>query len=328
MPSIIALTCSDLDDKVKMKYYIDSCKRNNVEYDIIGINKKFTWLGRMKWIKEYLETSNHDIVCFTDAYDVFYLDNLNTIKDKFLSFECDIVWSAEKMYSFQLNEDKSFFDNLYSSGNEYKYINAGTFMGYRYALLKLFTDIIDISLKDNTFINELYSINFFVDTIRGADQTWISHHLAKYWQNYNIKLDIECHIFYVPCDDWHYIEGCVDKDMKNIKTGKTPSVIHVCNKSVYEHILQELYSWKYPDSFLKHVANKEYTWGDYNTVRFLDHGVMNAFGKGWYLYIDDHTIKACFGGNRIHMITFNEDYSEYVSVREGDNDMVKGTIVI
>jgi len=325
MATISAVTPSDIMDKTKMKYLLDSCNRNGIDLDIIGIGKRFSWLERMKWFKEYLETSKSDIICFTDGYDVFYLDNLNTIKDKFLSFECDIVWSAEKAYTHQLEEDKSFFDNLHTKHFGYIYLNGGTYIGYRIALLKLFTDIIDGSLNDPVFLSEL-NIRFYNDTMRGLDQTWISHHLSKFWNNYKIKLDIECKIFYLPCIDWHSIDEFIDTNMKVLATGQTPSIIHVCCKSEFEHILEQLYSWKYKDTFYDFLVDKRYTWAN-DTIRFLKDGKMEAFGKGVYSYIDAHTVKAIFGWHSIHIMTFNNDYSEYTSVRLKDGDTVRGSVI-
>jgi len=62
--------------------------------------------------------------------------------------------------------------------------------------------------------------------------------------------------------------------------------------------------------------NKTYTWGDYS-VTFLENYKMNAFGAGNYEIIDDFNIIAKFGG-REHNIKFNNDYTEFTSIRKDD----------
>jgi len=321
MSDIEVVSVSNVWNEYKMKFLFESSKKNNFNVNILGLGKKFTWLERMKWLLEYIENSNKLIVCFTDAYDVFYIDNLDVIKNKFLNFNCDIVWSVENWYSHQLKEDKCFFDNICQVNTRYKYLNGGTFIGYREKLKKLLNDIINISLKDSKFINEL-NINFYNDNIPGLDQTWISHHLVKNWEKYNIKFDYLCEIFYVPSEDWYNIEKYIDTSLTLLSTGKKPSIFHVTWKAKFEHILRRLYNWKYNPMIYDFLYHKEYNWYN-NTIQFLENGKMNAFGDGTYEYINKNLIKAFFG-EKEHIISFNEDYTEYTSVRTYDNEIVKG----
>jgi uncharacterized Fe-S cluster protein YjdI len=314
-------------DEHNMKYLLESSQKNRFNIEIIGIGTTFSWLQRIISFRTYLEQSNIDIICFTDGYDVFYLDDLTTIKNKFLQFNCDILWSVEKSYTHQLDSDKSFFDNLYPINFGYKYLNAGTYIGYREQLLRFFGDILDISLKDNAFINELSSIKYYNDDIRGSDQTWISHHLCKNWNKYNIQFDIYCDVFYIPTEDWSNLELHIQKNMTIIATGKTPSIIHVCYKSLFNYILDKLYVWKYGTNIMfNFLVNKKYNWGT-GIIQFLENGEMDAFGNGIYYYLDKHKIIAFFG-EKEHEITFNENYSEYTSIRKHDNECIRGNIVL
>jgi len=248
MDSIVAVTPSNVMDNEKMKYILESSRLNGFELTIIGIGKEFSWQKRMKWFQEYLKTTTAEIVCFTDAYDVFYLDNLNTIKEKFLTFQCDIVFAAEKWYSHQLPSDKKFYDEMCHTEFGYKYLNAGTFIGYSKTLLRLFDDILEKSLNDPIFIEELREAdNYPPEKIKGNDQTWISHHISRHnnWNIYNIKLDYYCKIFYLPVDDWEDIDKYIDPNMKVISTGQNPSIIHVTWKARFGHILTKLFDMKY-----------------------------------------------------------------------------------
>jgi hypothetical protein len=54
---------------------------------------------------------------------------------------------------------------------------------------------------------------------------------------------------------------------------------------------------------------------------------MKAFGDGIYKIIDNFNIIANFGG-REHNIKFNDDYTEFISTREGDSCIVIGKIIV
>lgn len=251
MTNIIAVTPTNVYDLSKMKYLLYSTKKNNFKVDVIGLGKEFRWIERMKWFQTYLNEmpkDTNDIICFTDAYDVFYVDGLDTIKEKFLTFQTDIVWSVEKSYSHQINKDKGFFDDLCKTNHGYKYLNGGTFVGYKNALLQLFNDVLDISLNDKKFIREINTSNIWRhdnDKVNGLDQTWISHHIRTNFSKYKIRFDYLCEIFYVAVGDWDNIKAFVNNDMVVLSTGKSPSIIHVPWKAQKEPVLKELFEMKY-----------------------------------------------------------------------------------
>ena len=303
-----------------MKYLLESSQRLGFTVDVIGIGKRFSWLDRMEWFKEYLSgIQDNPIVCFTDAYDVFYVDSLEVIRQKFLELDTEILWSTEKWCSHHILYDNEFYEAR--AKTNYRYINAGTFMGYKTALLQLFTDILD-ALKDPGFINELV-IGFYNNDIRGSDQTWISHYLVKNFDKYNIKLDYYCTVFYLPCGDWSNIDECIDSNLMVKETGMKPSIIHVPWKSRYEYIMLQLYQRRFGNS---NVENKKYSWEGGHTIQFLEGGKMKAFGEGRYIQLDHHIIQAFFGG-REHMLIFNDNYTSFTSIRRDDNEIIKGSIV-
>jgi lipopolysaccharide biosynthesis glycosyltransferase len=327
---IVAVAPSNVYDKEKMKYLLESSEKNNFKIEIIGLNRNFNWIERMIWFREYLNNLSNNlnqIVCFTDAYDVFYLNDLNAIKNKFLGFNCEIVWSAEKWYSHQLGSDQSFYDNLSTTQFGYKYLNGGAFIGYKNSLLRLFNDILDGSLKNVNFINEINSeiSRYNNNEINGSDQTWLSHHICKNYNNYNIKLDYWCDIFYTAAGDWDNIDNVIDEGMTVISTGKRPSIIHVPWISNYGNVFVNLFNKKYSSG--KILENKKYTWGSpSNNISFFENGKMDAFGPGGYFKIGKLKFQANFGGYE-HVLEFNENYTEFISTRKGDGDVVKGVIV-
>jgi hypothetical protein len=298
---IVAVTPSDKDPSQtqEMEYLLKSCESNNITINIIG-SGTFTWLNRIKWFQEFLLTQSLDtIVCFTDAYDVFYLDNLETIRQKFLAFGSKIVWSAEKDYAHQIMSDKPFYDSL--STSPYRYLNGGTFIGYANALLELFNDVLT-SLDKPEFIQDLIANDYPLDK-RGNDQTWISHHLALNWK-YDIRMDYDCCIFYVTSMDVQNIRDHIDTNLQLVN-GSRPSIIHVPFKAEYKHILVELFTYKYGGHIGYFPEDTEYSHG----YKFFKNGkAITPFGWGGYIF-KNHTYAELHVRNHIFQIHLNEDLS-------------------
>ena len=53
---------------------------------------------------------------------------------------------------------------------------------------------------------------------------------------------------------------------------------------------------------------------------------MDAFGKGTYRIIDNHNIIAYFGG-RTHNIKFNDNFTEFISIRQDDSCVINGKVI-
>ena len=73
---------------------------------------------------------------------------------------------------------------------------------------------------------------------------------------------------------------------------------------------------------------KKYSWGNNNiyTIKFLENGEMDAFGKGNYDLSEPQVVQANFG-NESHVLTFNEDYTEFTSIREKDGEFIQGKLI-
>jgi predicted O-methyltransferase YrrM len=76
------------------------------------------------------------------------------------------------------------------------------------------------------------------------------------------------------------------------------------------------------DNFIK---NKTYSWGN-SCITFFENFEMNAFGKGFYNFVDNHNIIANFS-NRIHYIKFNDDYTTFKSLRKNDRLITNESII-
>ena len=63
-----------------------------------------------------------------------------------------------------------------------------------------------------------------------------------------------------------------------------------------------------------------------SVITFLENGLLDAFGKGIYKQIDTYIVQANFGG-RIHLLLFNNDYTEFTSIRKDDGEIIKGKLM-
>jgi FkbM family methyltransferase len=112
--------------------------------------------------------------------------------------------------------------------------------------------------------------------------------------------------------------------VKNVNEGIICSVneFRGCDTS-YSVVKDPESSASAPDSINNNnLENKIYTWEN-SYITFLDNFKMDAFGEGYYEFIDKHNIVAKFGG-RQHNIIFNDDYTRFTSTRVGDLQIVNG----
>ena len=237
---IISTTTDAGDNKEKMIYLQQSLDIHNIDITVLGKDKTWTtFKQKLYWFREYLQTvTENKIIIFTDAYDVFYAENLDTIKNTFLKMNTNMLFSTEKWFSHQVASDKEFYDKL--STSNYKYFNSGGFIGFKDNLLTFYNDLVSTLDNNNSFSKE-------IDESGGriGDQKVISHFIAKNYNKYNLKLDYNCEIFYTASGDWDNIDEFIDNNMRLKETKKKPCIIHVPCKSAYEHVLKHLFKKKY-----------------------------------------------------------------------------------
>ncbi len=212
MNNIFAISPSNVYDINKMEYLLKSSDLLDIDIKIIGVGNKWTgFLSLIPWIADYLnglKDVDDKIVIITDAYDVFYISNLELIEKKFKSMDVDILWSSEKWYSHQLESDRLFYDTLSSEIlSEYKYLNTGGCIGYVGDLKRFFNNIKDSIEGDEKFMKVLY--RYWDGHLMGQNQTVISHYISKNENKYNIELDYNCEIFYTTPQDWDNIDSYV-----------------------------------------------------------------------------------------------------------------------
>lgn len=137
---------------------------------------------------------DNDIVCFIDGFDVLALGSEDEIRMKFLKYNCDILFGAE--LNCWPGEYKSRFPNL-DIKNGYKYLNSGGFIGYKHAVMELYT------------WKTIEEVAHICKTCGGDQGYFIEYFLANFNKK-NLKLDSDVQIFQnLFSVDWNeiYIKG-------------------------------------------------------------------------------------------------------------------------
>jgi hypothetical protein len=175
--------------------------------------------------------------------------------------------------------------------------------------------------------NSQYSINFLT---RWAydEELYINNPIPGFWDqgvlidmyNKNI-LDIKSNSIIF---NYGFFQHFSKDELTTLST--KPYVYHLAGKDFptrcYEtrEYLYEHYGT------CKFMENKRYTWEN-NHITFLKHYKLNAFGEGHYMQQGTHIFEATFGGS-VHTLVFNDDYTEFASMRHSDNAVVKGRLVV
>lgn len=134
-------------------------------------------LPKIHLVREYLESlDDNDLFLFVDGYDTFFADNLQTIKERFLGFGCDVLFGAESTLWPQ--PDIQTADQRWKpSQTPYKYLNSGLYIGYVWALKSF-------------FLKEVEPPNHWDD-----DQRYCQLRFLDDTQVPNVALDYEGYIF-------------------------------------------------------------------------------------------------------------------------------------
>ena len=255
-------------DSDKLGPLMHTARLHNIEPEILGADsevKPDCFFKLSSLYNKVCQLDENEIVCCTDGFDVVYQDSPKSIKKKFLSFNCDIVFSAEKLYSHQFSKHKAYFKHLTHS--PYKYLNAGCVIGYAKSLRELLSpkksgqELLQ-AVCDKTFLSARKIIkntvlrNFVkrINPIRHSseevsngiysDQTILGDRIIANRDKINIKLDYGCLLFWCVAGEWedvgkHY--EIINSKIVNKNTNSIPSCIHVPYTSKYMHVFLELY---------------------------------------------------------------------------------------
>lgn len=197
--------------ETKAEYLLNTAKHFNIDVDIIGIGYKFTnFTNRLYILQDYLKDTNpKEIILVMDGYDTLFNNTLEYTLKQFKEKNTKILISAEKFYTYQWDKFKHKFETINS---DYKYVNAGTYMGYA-SDLKL-------------MVNELFEI--YKEYPTNIDQGLIGVWAYNNFENKEkVQLDTNCEIFWVTSGDWDLIKNIAEnKDIINPLTNSKPFIIH------------------------------------------------------------------------------------------------------
>ena len=157
--NIHVLTCSTDDSKAYRLF--DSAARHGIA--VTNLGKGVEWHGtdmsgpgggqKLNLLRNYIkDIPDTDIVFFVDGYDVFFAEKLDTIMDRWFSFNRRALFGGEK-YCWP---DTSLADQFPTQQTEYKYLNSGTFIAEVETLRQILSDPVADSSDDQLYVQQQY----------------------------------------------------------------------------------------------------------------------------------------------------------------------------
>lgn len=221
-------------DEAKMNILFSSLLKNYSQVLNLGKNKQ--WTGgdvtngpgggqKVNLFYEFLNTqSDNSIILFTDAYDVFLVSSIDGIVNRFLEFKCDVLFSAEKTCWPDPSLSKLFPDSF----TNYKFLNSGCFIGYRWALLRLIESQIKDTDDDQLYYQKQYLKSLTEDFI-------------------NIKLDTENYIFQCLGGSENSVKVLENGQLYNSETNCCPLVLHGNGGPYTKQVFKDIFNAVYKD---------------------------------------------------------------------------------
>lgn len=121
---------------------------------------------------------DNDILCILDGHDVLFNNKYSKsdLIDAFKNKNKDLIISGQITHTRHDNNVKDFFEKRYK--NSYKYLNSGVIIGYKWAYLKMFKDIID-NFQKYTLVGDM------------SDQRIIALYLKEKIESNMLSINVE-----------------------------------------------------------------------------------------------------------------------------------------
>ena len=194
----------------KASYLLDTANHFNIDVELVGIGHTFTtFKDRLYLLQDYLtDIDPNEVILVMDGYDTLFNSDIESALNAFLSKNTRILISAERMFTYQY---PMYLDKYNEIESDYRYINAGTFIGYA-------SDI-------NQMLTELFELPLISQIDQGLMGAWLYNILD---QPTKAQLDINCDIFWVTSGDWDKLKEIAEgkNPIKNPFTNTRPFVIH------------------------------------------------------------------------------------------------------
>lgn len=122
-------------------------------YTNIGLGKKYQdTFSKFEALCE-ADFDDDEIICFVDGYDVMQYGSLDELEEKFLSFDADLVISAET-YCWPSPWMKHLFPE---TRTKYRFPNCGMYIGYGWAVQKmLWWDAYRVAFDDQGYTHDFF----------------------------------------------------------------------------------------------------------------------------------------------------------------------------
>lgn len=246
---IHAVTCGT--DRKKCVKLNTSARHHKIDIENIGTNVEWkgtdmSFMGggmKINLMKEWIKDKHdEDVVVFTDAYDAFYADNLDTILERFLDFGHEIIFSGE-LFCYP---DPSLADSFPQAPTDFRFINSGTYVGRVGELRKLFNNY-EIADDDD---DQLYVHKCFLSG------------------KFDIAIDYECYIFQTNYENTQKLGN----QLNNPETQCCPCIYHGNGGQSAMPKFNSLYEQFYPQPstlFIPRYNHVEYLSNDMLVVDFM-----------------------------------------------------------
>ena len=204
-------------EKPELRYLLDSCDHFGIDMNVIGLGRPYLGNGtKIVYLSQFLRKLDPmEVVCFTDAYDSFFVRPVDDLEARFKALNHPFVLTAEDNFYFRLTSIKMAFLNRWVRWNypksksnyaNYRFLNSGGFMGYAGHILRIF-DLLKI------------------DKTKYSDQPWLHMHFLSHPED--ISLDYQHDFFTIYGKHADEKTFTVENDtLINNNTGSNPYIFH------------------------------------------------------------------------------------------------------
>tara|TARA_Y100000385_G_scaffold290410_1_gene363408 strand:- start:2768 stop:4654 length:1887 start_codon:yes stop_codon:yes gene_type:complete len=220
-------------------YAVKTAETFGLKVDFIGLGHKFkAHIQRVQIAIDFLKRLEpSEIVILMDGSDTLFTDYEDQIFQKFIELDSRILISAEINFTHQYFQFKDRFDQIDSP---YRYVNAGTMMGYAGDLLNMWLEMEEIA-KTYPDAND-----------QGLLGIWCYNYLSH---PDKVKLDSSCKVFWVSASEHRRVMELANSKttIYNPITKSKPAIFHITGNK--DPMIRKIYLTLF--SSIMEISNRE-----------------------------------------------------------------------